>query len=113
MRDDNAFKAGGSNLPSPDVAITDPRSTLEGFLDGVNSAYTLIMGAETALQATPPTMTRTEARNIEITAGNYLRRATAALDLRQVPRALREDIGIERIGTTKAILAPRPPERNP
>jgi len=77
------------------VDTSNPRSTLEGFLDGVNRAYALVMEANAALNATPPTMTKAEAREIEIRARNLLQRAVATLDLSQVPKALRQDVGVE------------------
>ena len=86
------------------VDTSNPRSTLEGFLDSVNRAYTLIMEAEAALQATPPTMTREAASEIEVIAANLLARAMAALDLSQVPEALREDVGVETALQLKEII---------
>lgn len=77
------------------VDATSPRSTLDGFLDSMNRAYTLVMEADAALATTPPKMTREEAREISIAAENLLQRAVHTLDLSQVPQALREDAGIE------------------
>lgn len=62
------------------------------------------MDAEAKLRATPPAITRDEAREIEITAGNLLERATATLDLSQVPEAFREDVGLEAALQLKEIL---------
>ena len=53
------------------------------------------MDAEAALKASPPTMTINEATELEVEADNLLQRATAALDLSQVPKLLRQDIGLE------------------
>ena len=86
------------------VDTSSPRSTLEGFLDSVNRAYTLVMEAENGLKATPPTMTRERAAEIEITASNLLQRAATTLDLSEVPEALREDFGIETVLQLKEIL---------
>jgi MscS family membrane protein len=83
---------------------SSPRSTWAGFLDSVNRAYALIMKAQTALQATPPTMTWEQAKEVEITAGNLLKRAATALDLSQVPDALRESVGIETVLELKEIF---------
>ncbi len=86
------------------VDKSSPRSTLEGFLDGVNRAYALVMDSEAKLRATPPAMTRDEAREIEEKAANLLERATATLDLSQVPKALRERVGLEAALQLKEIL---------
>ncbi len=83
---------------------SSPRSTLEGFLDSVNRTYALIMDAEAKLKATPPAITRDEAREIEQKAANLLQRATTALDLSQVPEALREDVGREAVLKLKEIF---------
>ncbi|UCD36301.1 MAG: mechanosensitive ion channel [Nitrospiraceae bacterium] len=69
------------------VDTSSPRSTLRVFLENVNRAHVLVMDADKALRAQPPTMTRQQAREIERTADDLLRRATATLDLSQVPAA--------------------------
>ncbi|MDJ0851052.1 MAG: mechanosensitive ion channel family protein [Myxococcota bacterium] len=86
------------------VDVSNPRSTFEGFLSGVNSAYALVMEADAALKATPPTLTRGEAREIEAKAANLLQRAASAFDLSQVPEALRHDVGMETALQLKEIL---------
>ncbi len=86
------------------VDTSSPRSTLEGFLDSVNRAHALVMEAEAALQATPPTMTQKQAQEVEIAASNLLQRAATTLDLSQVPAALREDVGIETVLQLKEIF---------
>jgi MscS family membrane protein len=86
------------------VDTSSPRSTHEGFLDSVNRAYMLVMETNTALRATPPTMTIDEALEIEKTAAIFLRRATGTLDLSQVPKALRQDVSVETVLQLKEIL---------
>ncbi len=86
------------------VDTSSPRSTLEGFLDSVNRAHALVMQVEAALDAIPPTMTQKQVREIEMAAGNLLDRATATLDLSQIPKALREDVGVEIALQLKEIL---------
>ena len=83
---------------------SNPRSTLEGFLNSVNRAYALVMEADAALTATPPTMTRQEARAADNAAANLLVHAMHTLDLSQVPEALREDTGTEATLQLKEIL---------
>jgi MscS family membrane protein len=43
------------------VDTSSPRSTMEGFLDSMNRAYALVMEADAALRAKPPTLTKEEA----------------------------------------------------
>jgi MscS family membrane protein len=86
------------------VDTYSPRSTLEGFLDSVNRAYELVAETNAGLQANPPAMTKEEARKAEKTAMNYLQRASDTLDLSQVPKALREDIGIETVLLLKEVF---------
>ena len=86
------------------VDTSSPRSTLEGFFDSVNRAHALVMEADAALRATPPAMTKEEAREIETTASNYLQRAISTLDLGKVPAAFREDVGVETVLQLKEIF---------
>ena len=86
------------------VDTSSPRSTLEGFLDSVNRAYSLVMEADAALKATPPTMTKEEAREVETKAHNFLWRARSTLDLSQVPEALRESFSVEAVLQLKEIF---------
>ncbi len=86
------------------VETSSPRSTLQGFLDSVNLAHELIMEADTGLGATPPTLTKEQAREIEIRAGDLLNRAILTLDLSQTPRALRQNVGIETVLRLKEIF---------
>jgi len=86
------------------VDTYSPRSTLEGFLDNVNRAYELVKETNAKLQAKPPAMTKAEARKAEKTAMNYLARASDALDLSQVPKALRADVSIETVLLLKEIF---------
>jgi len=77
------------------VDTSSPRSTMEGFLDSINRAYVLVTEAEAALTATPPTLTKEAALEIEVTASNLLQRAVRTLELSEGPEALRDDIGVE------------------
>ena len=86
------------------VDTSSPRSTMEGFLDSVNRAYVLVTETEAALRSTPPTLTRAEAREIEVTASNFLQRAVRTLDLIEVPEALRDNVGVESVLKLKEIL---------
>ena len=54
---------------------------MEGFLDSINRAYALVTEAEAALRSTPPTLTKEEALEIEVTVSNLLQRAVRTLDL--------------------------------
>ena len=99
----HALRREMRNRPKP-VDTSNPRATLEGFLDSLNRAHALIAKADAALKATPPAMTKAEAQEVEIRAGHLLRRATATLDLSQVPEALREDRGVESALQLKEII---------
>jgi MscS family membrane protein len=74
---------------------SSPRSTLEGFLENVNRGYALVTEANTALQATPPTMTRKQARELEHSAKLFLQRASDTFDLSQMPETLRQGLSVE------------------
>jgi len=86
------------------VDTSSPRSTFEGFLDNVNRAYELVSQANDALQATPPTMSQAQAREVETNAANLLHRASDTLDLSQVPVAFRQGIGIDATLQLKEVL---------
>ncbi|MGB5742502.1 MAG: mechanosensitive ion channel family protein [Sedimenticolaceae bacterium] len=86
------------------VDTASPRSTMEGFLDSVNRAYALVTETEAALRATPPTLTKQQAREIEVTASNFLQRAVRTLDLNEVPDALRDNVGVESVLQLKEIF---------
>ena len=86
------------------VDTSNPRATLEGFLDSVNRAYTLVFETNKALQATPSTVSREDALEKERMAANLLQRASETLDLSQVPKALRQDVGIETVLQLKEVF---------
>ena len=86
------------------VDTSSPRSALKGFPDSVNRAYVLLMEADAALKANPPTITRDEARKIETIAQNLMKRAESTLDLSKVPGAIRDDVGIESVLRLKEIF---------
>jgi len=86
------------------VDISSPRNTLLGFLDNVNRAHTIVMDAEGALRAKPPTMTKQEALVAEALAGRYLARAMDTLDLGLLPEAYRKDIGLEAVLQIKEVM---------
>ena len=86
------------------VDLTNPRSTLLGFLDSVNRAYAIVMEAEAGRSSNPPTLTIAEVTEMQVTAENLLQRAIAALDLSQIPEASRESVAIERTLELKEIL---------
>lgn len=77
------------------VDTSNPRSTLGGFMDSINRAYALVKETSAALKTNPPAISEDKAREIEITALNLLERAVSTLDLSQVPKALRHEVGTE------------------
>ena len=86
------------------VDTSSPRSTIEGFLESVNRTYTLVMEADAALKASPPTITRDEASEMEVRTQNLMERAQGTLDLSKVPQAIREDVGMEAVLQLKEIF---------
>jgi len=86
------------------IDSSNPRSTLDGFLDSVNRAHALVTGADAALRASPPDLSIEDARELEREASDLLKRAAGALDLSRVPNALRDDVGIESTLQLKEIL---------
>ena len=86
------------------VDAESPRATLTGFLNSVNNAYTLVMETNTALKASPPRITRDEAREAETFAMNLLRRAMDTLDLSRIPAPIRDDVGKESVLQLKEII---------
>jgi len=74
---------------------SSPRSTLEGFLENVNRGYALVTEANTALQATPPTMTPEQARELEHSAKQFLQRASDTFDLSLIPETLRQALSVD------------------
>ncbi|MGI9263753.1 MAG: hypothetical protein ACR2QU_02415, partial [Gammaproteobacteria bacterium] len=86
------------------VDASNPRATLEGFLDSVNRAYVLVENTQAALQTHPPEITLEEARELERRADNLLERAAFTLDLSGVAAALRADVGVESALQLKEVL---------
>ena len=86
------------------VDTTSPRSTLQGFLYSVNRAYALATETNAALRDDPPAITLAEARKNRIEARNYMRRAQATLDLRQVAPAIRDKVAAETVLELKELL---------
>ena len=86
------------------VDTSSPRTTLDGFLDSVNRAYAIAKETNSKLEADPPTITLEDAREAEASARNLMLRAQAALDLSQIPEAIRDDAGIEAVLLLKEIL---------
>lgn len=93
------------------VDATSPREVVEEFLVSVNGAHRLMVEADAALRATPPSMTREQALESEARATAFMDRAMRMLDLTQVPEALRKNAGVETALQLKEILdrAPLPP----
>ncbi len=81
-----------------------PRAMLQHFLLNVNAAHALMREAEAGFRASPPTMTREEARVMEREAEIFLGRAIALVDLSETPEALRDNVGIETALLLKEII---------
>jgi len=113
LRDDGTPYSQATEIRNRLKAIdtSSPRSTLDGFLTSLNRAYLLSAGTEAALRAEPSTITLEEARQRETAARNLMRRAIGALDLSEVPQAVRQRIGIEIALQLKEVIdrSPLPP----
>jgi MscS family membrane protein len=88
------------------VDTSNPLATLEGFLESVNRAYALIMATKDR-----ENLSRDELREIEKAVDNLLKRASLALDLSDIPEALRQDLGVQAVLQLKEIFdrLPLPP----
>lgn len=86
------------------LEATDPRATLEGFMEAMNEAYAIIAAAQEGLSAEPPTITKRQGLAMEARAAALLQRAADALDLSQIPKAQREDVAVESALQLKEIL---------
>jgi MscS family membrane protein len=100
----SAEAEGGIRNQLKPVDTSSPRSTFAGFRSSMNRAYEIVMNAEAAMNAKPPTMTAEEVRQQEKAAELLVRRAIATLDLSQVPNAFEQDLGIESALKLKEIL---------
>jgi MscS family membrane protein len=86
------------------IDTTNPRATLQGFVDVMNRAYEMVVKADAALRASPPGITLAEAREVEAEANVMLARAVQTLNLRDVPAALQADVGMETALQLKEII---------
>src|SRR5690606_16795805 len=84
--------------------FSSPLATLESFMASMNEAYRIAQEAQAALEATPPAMTRAEAKEADASARLLIAQAVSAFDLSEVPEAQREDYGIERALMLKEVL---------
>ena len=100
---DDYYESMMQNLLRP-VDAESPRATLDGFLGSVNRAYTLVMKTNAALEASPPKITRDEARKAETFAMDLIRRAMATLDMSRTSASIRYDVGTESVFQLKEIL---------
>ena len=83
---------------------SSPRATLQSFLESMNETYRIVTAAEAALSSSPPEMTIEEAREAERQAQSFFARASAALDVSEVPVAQRSDAAQEAALMLKEIL---------
>ena len=106
LRDQNTIinrEAALRNRLRP-IDTSSPRSTLQGFLYSVNSAYVLATETNAALKNDPPTITLEQAHKNRIEARNLMRRAQATLDLSQVAPAIRDKVAAEAVLELKEIF---------
>ncbi len=86
------------------IDTSDPRSTFFGFRETLERAYRMIMNADAAFNADPPTMSRQEGIAVEQEASILFQRAMKTLDLSEIPKAIRDDIGTEIALQLKEVL---------
>ncbi len=86
------------------IDTSDPRSTFLGFRESLERAYRLIMDADAAFKADPPTMSRQEGLQVEKQADVLVQRAMRTMDLSEIPKAIRHDVGIEASLQLKEVL---------
>ncbi len=86
------------------VDTSSPRSSLVGFLDSINRAYTLVKETDDRLASVPPQVADAEIPRIEAVVEGLLSRATDILDLSQLPEAYRQDAGLDAALQIKEVL---------
>ena len=84
--------------------FSSPLATLENFMASMNEAYRIAWEAQAALDATPPAITRAQARDADERAKLLIAQAVSAFDLSGIPPAQREDFGVERALMLKEVL---------
>ena len=86
------------------VDTSSPRTVLRGFVENIDRAHALVRGADAALSARPPRMSKEEALDVERSAEILLRRSASVLDLSDIPEAHREHAGLELALALKEVL---------
>lgn len=86
------------------VETESPQSVIQGLMENVNAAYSLVMETEAAIGSKPPTMSIEEAREVEHEANQFLERAAATLDLSQTAKSTKQDLGLETVLLLKEII---------
>jgi MscS family membrane protein len=96
-------------LAPPDTS--SPRATLQSFLDNVREAYDVLMPAYASYLAAPSLFPPDSAREVEERTQELLERAVRTLNLAEIARALRANVGLERALLLKEVLdrIPLPP----
>jgi len=95
----SSFGAGAAEFRLRPPDTSSPLATLEQFLESVNRAYDLVVQAQQQTDLAPADLQALEAE-----AGEWLGRAVATLDLRDVPDVMREDAGVEVALRLKEVL---------
>lgn len=89
------------------IDTSSPRNTLDGYINSVNQAFDIIMN----VKKNHSSMTKAEILEAQESAQDLFERATATLDLRNIPEEHRKDVGIESVLLLKEIIdrMPLPP----
>ncbi len=89
------------------IDTSSPRDTLNGFLSSVNQAFDIISN----VKKNHTSITKAEIIEAQEAAEDLFERATATLDLHNIPEEHRKDVGIESVLLLKEIIdrMPLPP----
>jgi MscS family membrane protein len=80
-------------LQPPDTS--SPRATLQGFLDNMNRAYSVLMAAHRNNLSTPGLFASKDVQQMAKDAKILFERSVSCLDLSEIPQTLRENTGYE------------------
>ncbi len=99
---DNSIGGASALLKPPNTA--SPRTTLKSFIENMNRAYGTLMKAHRQNLKTPGYFPSKAVRQMARQAEEFFQSAVECLDLNQVPKNLKEDVGYEGAIMLKEVL---------
>ena len=99
---DNSIGGASALLKPPNTA--SPRATLKSFIENMNRAYGTLMKAHRQNLKTPGYFPSKAVRQMAKQAEEFFQSAVECLDLNQVPKNLKEDVGYEGAIMLKEVL---------